>query len=48
MVEYLKTPPSRERLLQLLAQMGVAPRGFLQRSSMDGNGSYCQTPTNLR
>jgi arsenate reductase len=30
-VEYLKTPPSRARLQELLAQMGIAPRDLLRR-----------------
>jgi len=30
-IEYLKTPPSRERLKELLAAMGMAPRDLLRR-----------------
>ena len=30
-IEYLQTPPSRERLLALLSMMGVAPRDLLRR-----------------
>jgi arsenate reductase len=30
-VEYLKTPPSRETLLGLIAAMGIAPRALLRR-----------------
>jgi arsenate reductase len=30
-IEYLKTPPSRERLLELIAQMGITPRELLRR-----------------
>ncbi len=29
-VEYLKTPPSRERLVELIAAMGIAPRALLR------------------
>jgi arsenate reductase (glutaredoxin) len=29
-IEYLKTPPTRERLLQLLQQMGTGPRQLLR------------------
>jgi arsenate reductase len=29
-IEYLKTPPSRERLLGLIAAMGIAPRDLLR------------------
>jgi arsenate reductase len=29
-VEYLKTPPSRATLLQLIAQMGISPRALLR------------------
>jgi arsenate reductase (glutaredoxin) len=29
-IEYLKTPPSRERLVELIAAMGMAPRGLLR------------------
>lgn len=29
-IEYLKTPPTRERLLQLLAEMGIPPRSLLR------------------
>jgi arsenate reductase (glutaredoxin) len=29
-IEYLKTPPSRERLLDLIAAMGIAPRDLLR------------------
>src|SRR5690625_838806 len=30
-IEYLKTPPSRERLVELLAMMGISPRELLRR-----------------
>ncbi|MCW4113369.1 arsenate reductase (glutaredoxin) [Aurantimonas sp. MSK8Z-1] len=30
-IEYLKTPPSRETLVGLLARMGMAPRALLRR-----------------
>lgn len=30
-VEYLKTPPSRQELVHLIARMGVAPREILRR-----------------
>lgn len=30
-VEYLKTPPSRERLLELIAAMGITPRELLRQ-----------------
>ena len=30
-VEYLKTPPSRERLVALIGAMGIAPRELLRR-----------------
>ncbi len=30
-IEYLQTPPSRERLLALLSMMGIAPRDLLRR-----------------
>lgn len=30
-IEYLKTPPSRERLCQLLKAMSIAPRALLRR-----------------
>jgi arsenate reductase (glutaredoxin) len=29
-IEYLKTPPSRERLLEVIAAMGIAPRDLLR------------------
>jgi len=29
-IEYLKTPPSRERLVQLIAAMGIPPRALLR------------------
>ena len=29
-IEYLKTPPSRERLVELIAAMGITPRGLLR------------------
>ena len=29
-VEYLKNPPSRERLVELIAAMGIAPRQLLR------------------
>jgi arsenate reductase len=29
-IEYLKTPPSRERLVELIAAMGIAPRDLLR------------------
>jgi arsenate reductase (glutaredoxin) len=31
-IEYLTTPPSRERLLELIAAMGITPRGLLRKS----------------
>jgi arsenate reductase (glutaredoxin) len=30
-IEYLKTPPSRERLVELIAAMGITPRDLLRR-----------------
>lgn len=30
-IEYLKTPPSRERLVELIAAMGISPRDLLRR-----------------
>jgi arsenate reductase (glutaredoxin) len=30
-IEYLKTPPSRKRLVELIKAMGVAPRDLLRR-----------------
>lgn len=30
-IEYLKTPPSREQLVDLLARMGMSPRDLLRR-----------------
>ena len=30
-IEYLKTPPSRERLVELIAAMGISPRELLRR-----------------
>lgn len=29
-IEYLKTPPSREKLVELIAAMGIAPRALLR------------------
>ncbi|MHA6683977.1 arsenate reductase (glutaredoxin) [Mesorhizobium sp. A556] len=29
-IEYLKNPPSRERLMELIAAMGLSPRGLLR------------------
>ncbi len=29
-IEYLKDPPSRERLMELIAAMGIAPRALLR------------------
>lgn len=29
-IEYLKTPPSREKLLELIAAMGITPRALLR------------------
>ena len=29
-IEYLKTPPDRARLAQLIAAMGIAPRALLR------------------
>ncbi|WP_047541526.1 arsenate reductase (glutaredoxin) [Methylotenera versatilis] len=29
-IEYLKTPPDREKLIQLITQMGIAPRELLR------------------
>jgi arsenate reductase len=30
-IEYLKTPPSREELVSLIARMGITPRDLLRR-----------------
>lgn len=30
-IEYLKEPPSRERLVELMAEMGMTPRQLLRR-----------------
>ncbi len=29
-IEYLKTPPNREKLIELITQMGIAPRDLLR------------------
>ena len=31
-IEYLKTPPSRERLVELIADMGISVRALLRRT----------------
>ena len=33
-IEYLKTPPSRERLVDLIRSMGIAPRELLRRKGL--------------
>jgi len=33
-VEYLKTPPSREELVELIAAMGISVRGLLREKGM--------------
>ena len=30
-IEYLKTPPSRDRLLELIGKMGITPRALLRK-----------------
>lgn len=30
-IEYLKTPPSRERLVELIRELGISPRDLLRR-----------------
>ncbi len=30
-IEYLKTPPSRDTLVELIAAMGISPRELLRR-----------------
>lgn len=30
-IEYLKTPPTREKLVELIARMGISPRDLLRR-----------------
>lgn len=30
-IEYLKQPPSREKLVELIARMGISPRGLLRQ-----------------
>lgn len=30
-IEYLKTPPTRERLVELIAMLGIAPRALLRQ-----------------
>jgi len=30
-IEYLETPPSRERLVELIGEMGISPRDLLRR-----------------
>ncbi len=30
-IEYLKTPPTRERLVELIAEMGISPRKLLRK-----------------
>jgi arsenate reductase len=36
-IEYLKTPPSRERLAELIAAMGITPRELLRRKDTPYN-----------
>ncbi len=36
-VEYLKTPPSREKLVELLAAMAMKPRGLLRQKGTPYN-----------
>ncbi|RUV44293.1 arsenate reductase, partial [Mesorhizobium sp. M7A.F.Ca.MR.228.00.0.0] len=31
-IEYLKTPPSRQRLVELIAAMGITPRDLLREN----------------
>lgn len=31
MIEYLKTPPTREKLVELIGRMGISPRDLLRR-----------------
>lgn len=44
-IEYLKTPPSREQLLDLLDKMGITPRELLRKNvpEFDKHGLSDQT-----
>lgn len=44
-IEYLKTPPSRERLTELLAMMGITPRALLRRKDTPYDELNLDDPT---
>lgn len=43
-IEYLKTPPTRERLLELIAMMGITPRDLLRRKGTPYDELNLQKP----
>ena len=43
-VDYLKTPPSRDELLELLRRMGMRPRELLRRKARPTISSGWRTP----
>lgn len=44
-IEYLKTPPSRERLVELIAMMAITPRELLRRKSAPFEELHLDDPT---
>ena len=44
-IEYLKTPPSRAELVDLIAQMGVTPRELLRRKARPTMSSASMIPS---
>lgn len=44
-IEYLKTPPNRERLVDLIAMMGITPRELLRRKGTPYDELKLDDPT---
>ncbi len=44
-IEYLKTPPSRERLVELIAMMEITPRDLLRRKGTPYDALQLDDPT---
>ncbi|MBF0143727.1 MAG: arsenate reductase (glutaredoxin) [Magnetococcales bacterium] len=47
-VEYLRTPPTREEIVELLAMLGVEPRELMRRKEAEYEENHLDDPARTR